>query len=541
VAAPENFAEANAFLPRLTELRRNRPLVIALAAAALIAVAVPVGFALFTGQVWEDFLITYRHSRNLAEGHGLVYEVGERVHGFTSPLNVLLPALWQWLVPSEDFHPALWFFNTVGLAVLALGFVTLGWWCWRGPRERRWVICAVPLIALLQAKTCAFAVNGQETALLAGFLLLGQCAALRGFATHWRAAGLAWAGLMWTRPDSPVYVAALALAGLAFNGRPRRAEWRGLGCAALVCAALYAPWFAWASWYYGSPVPHTIQAKFNPFANSLAPGATLQRLAAQWPVAISRAFEPVYAEAGSWPAWLGVWSHVLGGACAAYWLVPVRDPLGRVASLVFLCGSVYLTWIGAVGFIFPWYFTPLGVCGAIVLAAGAAALGERWRAPRAAVLALLVVLAPEAWLFGESLALVRVQQREIEDGTRRQVGLWLRRHSAPGATVYLEPIGYIGYFSERHILDWPGLVSPRVLQARREQHTNFFTTVSVLRPDWLVLRSRELATAQSDAFIAANYEVAAEIDSRPRLAGWGGRPGAAYLFSDARFFLLKRR
>ena len=48
---------------------------------------------LVTGHVWEDFLITFRFSKNLVEGNGLVFNPGERVQGFTSALNVMVPAI----------------------------------------------------------------------------------------------------------------------------------------------------------------------------------------------------------------------------------------------------------------------------------------------------------------------------------------------------------------------------------------------------------------------------------------------------------------
>ena len=41
----------------------------------------------------DDALITLRYSRNLIEGNGLVYNVGEKVQGFTSPLFCLINAL----------------------------------------------------------------------------------------------------------------------------------------------------------------------------------------------------------------------------------------------------------------------------------------------------------------------------------------------------------------------------------------------------------------------------------------------------------------
>lgn len=58
-----------------------------------LCVAVALVYVLITGHVWEDFLIKFRHSRNLVNGHGLVFTPGERVHGFTSAINTLLPAL----------------------------------------------------------------------------------------------------------------------------------------------------------------------------------------------------------------------------------------------------------------------------------------------------------------------------------------------------------------------------------------------------------------------------------------------------------------
>src|SRR5690349_11265175 len=50
----------------------------------LLAFLLPLAFAGFTGHAWEDYFITLRSSRNLVEGHGLVFNPGERVHTFTS-------------------------------------------------------------------------------------------------------------------------------------------------------------------------------------------------------------------------------------------------------------------------------------------------------------------------------------------------------------------------------------------------------------------------------------------------------------------------
>lgn len=77
-------------------------------ALVLIGVfALGTGFALFTRHIADDFLIAYRYSVNLAQGHGLVYTPGERVQGFSSPLGVLVPAAIVWLSGSPGLEHAL--------------------------------------------------------------------------------------------------------------------------------------------------------------------------------------------------------------------------------------------------------------------------------------------------------------------------------------------------------------------------------------------------------------------------------------------------
>src|SRR5262249_29250347 len=78
-----------------------------------------LGYALYTGHVWEDYLITFRFSKILVDGHGLVYNLGERLHGFTSPLGVLLPALGYWLTGNDQ--SALWFFRVLSIAAFLTG------------------------------------------------------------------------------------------------------------------------------------------------------------------------------------------------------------------------------------------------------------------------------------------------------------------------------------------------------------------------------------------------------------------------------------
>ncbi len=48
--------------------------------------------------LFDDAMISMRYARNLAEGHGLVWNPGgERVQGFTAPLWTLYMSLWHLL------------------------------------------------------------------------------------------------------------------------------------------------------------------------------------------------------------------------------------------------------------------------------------------------------------------------------------------------------------------------------------------------------------------------------------------------------------
>ena len=67
------------------------------------------GVAAFLGETWrelpqiDDAYISYRYARNLVEGHGLVFNPGERVEGFTNLLWTLLVALGLALGSSAEF------------------------------------------------------------------------------------------------------------------------------------------------------------------------------------------------------------------------------------------------------------------------------------------------------------------------------------------------------------------------------------------------------------------------------------------------------
>src|SRR5438132_12497750 len=219
-SALPNFAEktttpADSALQR--SLRRERFVF------ALAAIALATSYVLFTDQVWEDYFITFRHSQNLAEGHGLVYHAGESVNGLTSPLGTLLPAIFYLVSGKGSYVPALWIFRVLSIMAFAAGglFVLKAFQDEDGARNRLARVFFA-LLYLLEIKIVAYSINGMETGFMLLFVGWGVLLAMRGTRAGWLFVGLCWAGLMWTPPDGCVYILALALFAATFVADSRR-------------------------------------------------------------------------------------------------------------------------------------------------------------------------------------------------------------------------------------------------------------------------------------------------------------------------------
>jgi hypothetical protein len=347
---------------------------------------------------------------------------------------------------------------------------------------------------------------------------------------------------MWTRPDSFIYIAGISMGSLMFAVQPRREVVWALFKAAVVCTILYLPWFVFAWWYYGSPIPHTVIAK-SPMSWTSHLQSVLGNLPSVYLDNIASVLKPSYASYSScWPAWIGIPALVLGLFSFFYWLVPSTDGLGRIASFTFAIAIGYFMLQTTT---YPWYVPPAGLLAFMAFATGpmvlAAKVPRPFRAARGLAIALCaLVAATNVWLLYTVTRQVAVGQRVIENGHRVQIGLWLKEHVRPGETIYLECLGYMGYFSSARINDWPGLVSPRVVQLRKERHHTQATMVMDLKPDWIVARPEELKAMAQVPGLEENYRPVQVFDAEPELAKTKGLIGIECLLYDARFVVVQR-
>jgi hypothetical protein len=423
-------------------------------------------------------------------------------------------------------------------------------------------VCALLGWMVTDAKSVDFTINGMETGFLLLFFAYSFWALFAPVSSNrrmWHLAA-AWSGLMWTRPDSFIYLGVFCAAFVVFNRQSdtgaTRSEWLKLFIRATALAvALYLPWLLFSWFYYGSPIPHTIVAKAGGastrsvigFINFL-PSFPIRLLKEYSTVRVL--FMPSYPAFGGWPgAGLAV-SGWVAATAMLLWIVPWLRTECRAASFTLLGAIAYLTYFPPG--LFPWYLCLPALLAFIVLAGAVAQTITALRrvssptlrrlAYGAAASLILVSVATPGWLLLQVARQVRAQQTIIENGNRRLIGLWLREHAQPGDTVMLEPLGYIGYFSGLKMYDIPGLSSREVVATIRRVALNWGRIAEELEPTWLVLRDSEIDSinAKLPRLLADAYMPVHVFDVRPRVEELSihGRP---YLEFDARFTVFHRR
>ena len=215
---------------------------------ALALIAVGLAF-LRTAAVTEDAFITFRVIDNALNGHGLVWNTGERVQPYTHPLWMLL--LLGASASNGDIY-------TTSL-VLSMALTLLTCFAITAQAQTLRAVLWAALALLVSEAFLEYASAGLENALahaLLAMFALGWWRWPSGDPRSWRTA-LCAGLLVVTRHDFALLVAP-ALVVLAWNAR-------GLDRVRVVCAAIVplAAWTIFAVIYYGSPWPNSAYAKLN--------------------------------------------------------------------------------------------------------------------------------------------------------------------------------------------------------------------------------------------------------------------------------------
>ena len=386
------------------------------------------------------------------------------------------------------------------------------------------------VLFLFESKTTIFSSNGMETPAFLFFLALLIYLLISNPTPNVYKLALCYAALVFTRPDGALYGLILFVAYFVFLNRDRRTV-ELLAKVAFLAFLLYLPWFVFSWWYFGNPVPHTVVAK------SIEPHAPdLLSVVRIWFRGMTMTYLPVYHEFGGWPVWMWFVAAGVGFASLTLWLLPAVDAFTKFTSCSLFALLCYFYFI----LIYPWYLPPIAIlsllalCSVRVGTSGKILIGAR-------VILILLLGILETYTFVRGLEQMRVQQMLIEEGTRKQIGLWLRNRVKPGETIFLEPMGYIGYYSGARIRDYPGLVSPEVVKIRQNGRMGLVAVLPELKPDWAVLRIRDIRAAGKSSTIRSKYAVIQVFSIQRELETFKHTRGLPFLKYDSVFYILRKK
>ncbi|HSB97151.1 MAG TPA: hypothetical protein VLC91_11920, partial [Spongiibacteraceae bacterium] len=206
----------------------------------------------------DDAFISYRYAQNWVAGHGLVFNVGERVEGYTNFLWVLLIALGMKLGFSAPIFGH-WLCVVTGALLLFANYLYCAVLL---PRSARLLAALAPLLLLSLNTFVLWTSSGLEQGFFAALVVLALWASTVG--RHWTACGFCCLATL-TRPEG-VLVAALLLnmPWLRAALRSSTYKWRETFTALLpaLCFGIFVGLFTLFRWfYYGDVVPNTFYAK----------------------------------------------------------------------------------------------------------------------------------------------------------------------------------------------------------------------------------------------------------------------------------------
>lgn len=460
-------AEASAARPEdAVRVRRENALV-----AALCALGAAIVFWRFRELRHDDAFITFQYAQNVAQGHGFVFNPGEKVLGTTSPLHALLMTL-AYFVFGDGLPTFAVLLGAVGVGAQAFFLFLL-------VRERSVILAAAVALAIVTGFAGGFAFLSLETNLFAALIVATVWTLHRRRAV---ACGVLLGLSFLCRYDAALLVIVIAVSW--------RLQWRELPRVTLgVSFAVVAPWLLWATWYFGSFLPQTFFAK-----QRITPPLTY--LAHYFEYFSAAAGLTLFDSAAAWWSWVSV-ALVIAGVVYAARFLRALIPFFVFAALLVLAyariGPHQLQ---------HWHLYPALLAFQVAWLLGLLGWAERWaRSPQrgkimtaAIALASVILIARTAQTqLGRSKELVNSFWLGERHARYEEISKFLSETVRPESSLLALEVGTIGWFTRLRMIDPYGLISENA--PNPGEAPDLIALVDQFHPDIVLVNTPEQGAA----------------------------------------------
>jgi hypothetical protein len=405
---------------------------------------------------YDDPFITYRYAENLANGNGFIYNQGEKILSTTTPFfAILLAALKNPFIdiPKVAIIVSLLSVSAGGLAIwMILKKFGLNFASWYGlilyslfPAVINTTSSETPLYIALGLFSIYFFIEEKHipSSILSGLLVI-------------------------TRPDGVLLPFILVL---YYFSKEKKINFKFIiGAGIIICL-----WFGFAWFYFGNPLPVTLMVKQS-----------------QGEMAISQLFPAGF---------IGLLKNYAQNK--VYWIYFIISLLGiaKLSKKQYLPLWIIVSW-NALYFLaytvlgvtrYFWYYAPL-VPTFVLLSA----LGFEWlshlKNPKFRYLTyLLILFATISFQFIGLRNLSTNKDKRIE--IYKEIGTWISDNTPPESKIGVLEVGIIGFYSDRTMVDFAGLIQPDVAKQMKNTSTYQETSIwaiNMSQPDFVILHENFL-------------------------------------------------
>lgn len=422
---------------------------------ALIAAALAVTLRQRAACV-DDAYVSFVFARNFAEGFGFVFNIGERIEGYSNFSWVLILAglnrFFHASIPASAqfigvFLGAINVWLTLGIARIILG-----------DENRRWAIAAAALTAL-DLRIAIWNVEGLETPLYLFWILL----ALRIYLSkrfYWACAA-ACLGAALTRPDGILIFVSIAAHRIYTLAREKRFPDKYDAASAAIFILPFVCYNVWRMSYFGAGIhPNTFYARGDagPLVGFLY--IVFESYRAWGPLAIIMAAAAVY------------------GAVKAH---PLISPLSTWAVVsIISTAALGGDWMPNARFLVP-------ILPAVYIMAAAGCMSVKQKRIGAAILGLLIFTQIAGAALYESKPSFDKRWARNQNEFYMPLAEKLESLGARGKLAAFSDVGYVSYYGGVRVIDTLGLVDKRL--ARMPAGPQWNTDLDYVlnrRPDFVV-------------------------------------------------------